>query len=74
MVKKAKWPKVIKGNHSTRIEHEDGKIEFIHDWDKLSAEVSLAIEKHEAKSKPKVKKVTSKAKKETVWNWPKSPK
>ena len=46
--KKSVWPKVTEGKHSTRIDHEDGTITFLTDWDKLAAEVSTAIEKHES--------------------------
>lgn len=35
-------PKVTVGNHSTRIEYPDGKINFQIDWDKLEEEVRKA--------------------------------
>ena len=35
-------PKITVGNHSTRIEYPDGKINFQIDWDKLEEEVRKA--------------------------------
>lgn len=37
------WPRVVKGSHSVRTEHEDGRIEFTQDWDALARDVSLAL-------------------------------
>lgn len=45
--KKTKWPKVIEGSHSTRIEHEDGRIGFTTHWDKLEKDVKQALRDYE---------------------------
>ncbi len=37
------WPKVIQGSHSTRTEYEDGRIEFVTDWEALQRDVREAI-------------------------------
>lgn len=42
------WPKVIKGSHSTRVEHEDGRIEFTVDWEALERDVRNAILEYES--------------------------
>lgn len=42
-------PKVTVGNHSTRVEYPDGKINFQIDWDKLAEEVAKATKKFENK-------------------------
>lgn len=42
------WPKVIKGSHSTRIEHEDGRVEFHTDWEALQRDVRDAILRYES--------------------------
>lgn len=46
--KKSKWPKVIVGSHSTRTEYEDGRVEFVTDWDALQRDVRQAILKYES--------------------------
>lgn len=45
--KKAKWPKVTVGSHSTRTEYEDGRVEFVTDWDALQRDVRSAIASYE---------------------------
>lgn len=45
--KKTKWPKVIEGSHSIRIEHENGRVEFTTDWDKLEKDVKQALRDYE---------------------------
>ncbi len=40
---KEKWPKVIKGSHSVRTEYEDGRVEFVNDWDALKRDVTTAL-------------------------------
>lgn len=45
--KKTKWPKVTEGNHSTRIEHENGRVEFTTHWDKLEKDVKQALRDYE---------------------------
>ena len=45
--KKTKWPKVTEGSHSTRIEHENGQIEFTTHWDKLERDVKQALRDYE---------------------------
>lgn len=50
------WPKVIQGSHSTRTEYEDGRVEFVTDWDALQRDVREAIASVENKTeevKPK---------------------
>ena len=42
-----KWPKVIEGSHSIRIEHENGRIEYTVDWAKLEADVKKALRDYE---------------------------
>ena len=56
--KKETWPKVIVGSHSTRTEYEDGRVEFVNDWEALKRDVQAAILKYEssipvAEEKPK---------------------
>lgn len=46
-----KYPKITKGSHSTFIEHKDGKIEHIVDWDKLAQEINLALTEYENSAK-----------------------
>lgn len=43
------WPKVTIGSHSTRTEYEDGRVEFVTDWDALSRDVKEAIAEYERK-------------------------
>ena len=45
----AVWPKVTIGSHSTRTEYEDGRVEFVTDWDALSRDVKEAIAEYERK-------------------------
>lgn len=42
------WPKVIQGSHSTRIEYEDGRVEFTTDWEALKRDVQAALLKYES--------------------------
>lgn len=42
------WPKVIQGSHSTRIEYEDGTVEFTTDWEALKNDVAKAIAEFES--------------------------
>ena len=44
---KEKWPKVIEGSHSTRIEHENGRVEFTTHWEKLERDVKQALRDYE---------------------------
>ncbi len=55
------WPKVIQGSHSTRTEYEDGRVEFVTDWDALQRDVREAIASVENKTEEKPKR-TRKAK------------
>ena len=50
------WPKVIQGSHSTRTEYEDGRVEFVTDWDALVRDVREAIASVETVSEPQPKK------------------
>jgi len=52
------WPKVTVGSHSTRTEYEDGRVEFITDWEALQRDVREAIASVEGKieEKPKTRK------------------
>ena len=43
------WPKVIVGSHSTRTEYQDGRVDFVTDWDKLAKDVREAIADYERK-------------------------
>lgn len=38
-----KEPKVIRGSHSTRTEHPDGRVEFVTHWDELVRDVNDAL-------------------------------
>lgn len=42
------WPKIIQGSHSTRTEYEDGRVEFVTDWEALKRDVKDAILKYES--------------------------
>jgi uncharacterized protein YchJ len=44
---KETWPKVTIGSHSTRTEYEDGRVEFVTDWDALQRDVREAIADYE---------------------------
>jgi hypothetical protein len=53
-------PTVIRGSHSTRIEHLDGRIEFETHWDELVRDVQAALDsvtetKPKATRKKKIK-------------------
>lgn len=37
------WPKVTVGSHSTRTEYEDGRVDFVWDWEALQRDVREAI-------------------------------
>ncbi len=52
------WPKVTVGSHSTRTEYEDGRVEFVTDWEALQRDVREAIASVEGKTeeKPKTRK------------------
>lgn len=50
-VEAPKWPKVTEGSHSTRIEHEDGRVEMFTDYEKLLEDVRKAIAEYEEKKK-----------------------
>lgn len=45
------WPKVTVGSHSTRTEYEDGRVDFVWDWEKLQQDVKQAILEYEQKQK-----------------------
>ncbi len=58
------WPKVIQGSHSTRTEYEDGRVEFVTDWEALKKDVSQAIAEYElGQLKPEVKPKATRKKK-----------
>lgn len=48
---KEKWPKVIEGSHSVRTEYEDGRVEFVTDWDALKRDVTQALREWENKQR-----------------------
>lgn len=41
--KKSTEPVIIRGSHSTRIEHPDGRVEFETHWDELKRDVEEAL-------------------------------
>lgn len=41
--KKDEWPKITVGSHSTRTEYEDGRVDFVTDWDALQRDVREAL-------------------------------
>ncbi len=43
------WPKVTVGSHSTRTEYEDGRVDFVWDWEALQQDVREAIAEYERK-------------------------
>lgn len=45
------WPKVIIGSHSTRTEYEDGRVEFVTDWEALKRDVKQALDDFENSKK-----------------------
>ena len=55
------WPKVIHGSHSIRTEYEDGRVDFVWDWEALQRDVREAIASVEGKTEEKPKR-TRKAK------------
>lgn len=59
--KEETWPKVIVGSHSTRTEYEDGRVDFVWDWEALQRDVREAIASVEGKTEEKPKR-TRKAK------------
>ncbi len=59
--KKAKWPKVIVGSHSTRTEYEDGRVEFVTDWELLQKDVREAIASYESRLNCETVEVTAPA-------------
>lgn len=54
------WPKVTIGSHSTRTEYEDGRIDFVTDWDALQRDVREAIASVENKTEDKPKRTRKK--------------
>lgn len=56
-VKKAKtkikeiWPKVTVGSHSIRTEYEDGRVDFVTDWEALKRDVHNALTEYESSAK-----------------------
>lgn len=42
------WPKVTIGSHSVRTEYEDGRVDFVTDWEALKRDVREAILKYES--------------------------
>lgn len=47
--KTSKWPKVTVGSHSTRTEYEDGRVDFVTDWEALLRDVREAIASYESR-------------------------
>lgn len=47
--KKSKWPKITVGSHSTRTEYEDGRVDFVTDWEALQRDVREAIASYESR-------------------------
>lgn len=41
------WPKVIRGSHSIRTEHEDGRVEFETIWEELVNDVNQALREYQ---------------------------
>lgn len=58
------WPKVIQGSHSTRTEYEDGRVEFVTDWEALQRDVREAIASVEVKVTEEVKPKRTRKKKD----------
>ena len=54
-------PVVIRGSHSTRIEHPNGRVEFETHWDELKRDVEAALAEFAA-TKETPKKATRKKK------------
>jgi len=56
------WPKVTVGSHSTRTEYEDGRVEFVTDWDALQRDVREAIASYESRMNCETPEVKAPAK------------
>jgi hypothetical protein len=54
------WPKVTVGSHSTRTEYEDGRVDFVWDWEALQRDVREAIASVENKPLEKPKRTRKK--------------
>jgi hypothetical protein len=54
------WPKVTIGSHSTRTEYEDGRVDFVWDWEALQRDVREAIASVETKLEEKPKRTRKK--------------
>ena len=54
------WPKVTVGSHSTRTEYEDGRVDFVTDWEALQRDVREAIASIENKTEEKPKRTRKK--------------
>lgn len=61
--KKVKWPKVTVGSHSTRTEYEDGRVDFITDWEALKRDVRDAIASYESRMNCETVEVSAPTKK-----------
>lgn len=57
------WPKIIQGSHSTRTEYEDGKIDFVVDWELLKRDVQNALTEYENSVKLNASSTTKRKKK-----------
>jgi len=55
------WPKVTIGSHSVRTEYQDGRVDFVWNWEALQRDVRDAIASVENKTEEKPKR-TRKAK------------
>lgn len=44
---KSQEPIIIEGNHSTRVEYPDGKVDFQIHWDRLNQHVQQALTEYE---------------------------
>lgn len=56
---KLRYPKITRGKHTTFLQHRDGHIDMITDWDALGAEINKAIDDWK---KGKVSTATTKGK------------
>jgi hypothetical protein len=54
--KKSKYPVIIVGSHSVRTEHENGRVDFVVDDEKLKQDVLAALAEFEATKVVKKKK------------------
>jgi len=54
------WPKVTIGSHSTRTEYEDGRVDFVWDWEALQRDVREAIASVETKLEEEPKRTRKK--------------